>query len=89
MIAKVMGYAALATCTLAGVTAMLAVSWAAYIQAQPAPSTHQQSTALARAIELRCIREAQHESEPTLWVRKIKSCQRQLLKEAADAQPQP
>ena len=84
MIARVMGYAALATCTTAGVAALLTISWNAYIQAQPAPPT---TTALTRAIELRCIREAQHEMDPTLWVRKIKTCRRQLLKEAADAQP--
>lgn len=88
MIAKVMGYAALAACTAAGVAALLTISWAAYIQAQPAQPAPP-TTALTRAIELRCIREAQHEKEPTVWVRKIKTCQRQLLREAADAQPQP
>lgn len=86
MIARVMGYAALATCTAAGVAALLAISWAAYIQAQPAqPATP--TTALTRAIELRCIREAQHETNSTVWVRKIKTCQRKLHKEAANAQP--
>ena len=88
MIARIMGYAALATCTGAGVAALLTISWAAYIQAQPAQPAPP-TTALTRAIELRCIREAQHETDPTVWVRKIKTCQRQLLKEAADAQPQP
>lgn len=88
MIARIMGYAALLTCTAAGVAALLTISWAAYIQAQPAqPPTN--TTALTRAIELRCIREAQHEKDPTVWVRKIKTCQRQLLKEAADEKPQP
>lgn len=86
MIARVTGYAALATCTGAGVTALLTISWAAYIQAQPAPPATS-TTALTRAIELRCIREAQHETDPTVWVRKIKTCQRKLHKEAADAQP--
>ena len=87
MIARVMGYAALLACTAAGVAAMLTISWAAYIQAQPAQPAPP-TTALTRAIELRCIREAQHEKDPTVWVRKIKTCQRQLNREAADAQPQ-
>lgn len=87
MIAKIMGYTALATCTLAGVAATVMVAWASHVHATRSPPNAAPSSALARAIELRCIREAQHEKEPTLWVRKIKSCQRQLLKEAADAQP--
>ena len=45
------------------------------------------ATEVAADDVLRCIREAQQEKDPTVWVRKIKTCQRQLLKEAADAQP--
>lgn len=87
MIARIMGYTALATCTLAGVAATVMVAWASHVHATRSPPNAAPSSALARAIELRCIREAQHEKEPTMWVRKIKTCQRKLNKEAADAQP--
>lgn len=90
MIARLMGYTALVTCTLAGVAATMMLAWASYVHAtRSPPNAAPPTTALARAIELRCIREAQHEKEPTVWVRKIKTCQRQLLREVADEKPQP